>query len=286
MVLTLCTLVATKVSRQTNSFAVTQTKELVTAFISHSVVDQSAQMPIEEDQVIEKCPLLARYCSWQIVDLVLRSQFDSAEKSNKNIVNGVVSDLLFQIGGLYEDKSQFREALELYQTSIRLNTFHNVYVGDVYYRLGVIFQRKLGDVKLMESYSAFHSAIQTQHFSSKQIEADAYYRYAEVMRWRGVNIVEYIRLYKQATIIDPDHHMARVWYGLSLYQQSQDVEGALAEIYRVIDTNDLWAKKWAFLYLGDIYFQEKRYDESKKMYEQALQIDSRFLEAQKRLARD
>jgi tetratricopeptide (TPR) repeat protein len=188
-----------------------------------------------------------------------------------------LGDPWYYLGLLYEDQEQWEDALAAYQRAIASGRLGQVHRSSPYYRLGTLFQWRLGEQRLDNALAAYEAAIDANHFRSDWEAAECHYRRGEILRWQEAELDDYISEFRQAIALNPQHGPAHLALGVSIYKRDQDGAAAEVEILKALDLAP--QHRWAYYYLGEIYREEGHMDEAAAMYKQALEIDPAFKEA-------
>jgi len=227
--------------------------------------------------------------AWRGLGLALAAQGEDDEAIAAWRSGGLsakeLRDQWYYMGLAYETSEQWEEALRAYEQAVEIRDLTDVDQSDPYYRMGMIYHRKLAPPQLENALAAYEAALAADDFSTTKEAADCHYRRGEILRWQEANPDEYIAEYQQAIALDPRHTLARIWLGTSYYTRDGDAARAEAEIRQALelDPQNHYAKKWAYVHLGDIHRQEGWVDEALVLYKQALEIDPEFEAAHKRL---
>ena len=197
------------------------------------------------------------------------------------LFNSKMGDPQYYIGLTYEDMVQWQDALSAYEQAINTPAFSALGRSTLYYRIGMIYHRKVDPFQLEDALNAYETALTINDFDAVHELADAHYLRGEILRWQEADPEEYINEYKQAVLLNPKHALARVWLGTSYYNYYENVEIAEFEIQQLLDFDARYIL--GYIHLGDIYRQEERIDEALAMYKQALVIDPESEAAHQRL---
>jgi tetratricopeptide (TPR) repeat protein len=191
-------------------------------------------------------------------------------------------DPWYYTGLVYEDQERWAEALDAYRHGLELGGFRYAHRSSLSYRSGLIYQWRLEPRQANAALAAYETALKANKFGSTWEKADCHYRRGEILWWQGADPDEYIAEYERAIELNPDFVSAHILLGVALYSRDQDATRAEASIRHALELSP--QNKWAYYYLGDIYYQEGRVKEAAAMYQRALALDQDFQEAQRRLA--
>lgn len=192
-----------------------------------------------------------------------------------------LGDPQYHIGLTYEEMGQWQNALNAYERTIDAPAFLDLGKSTPYYRIGMIYHRKVHPLRLEDALGAYETALKIDDFNTIQELADVHYRRGEILRWQEADPDEYISAYEQAVLFNPKHALARIWLGTSYYIRYKDVKMAESEIQKILEIDPQYIE--AYIHLGDIYRQEEQIDEALALYRQALAIDPESEAANKRL---
>jgi tetratricopeptide (TPR) repeat protein len=185
-----------------------------------------------------------------------------------------VGDAWYFAGLVYEERQQWRKALDAYKHSSAAKTLVSVSRSSPHYRSGRIYQWHLEQRQTRAALEAYEEAIRIGDFSTKWEAAGCHYDRGQVLWWNGGDSAEYIAEFEQAIELNPQHAPAYDLLGLAYYATYEDFGRAEMEIKRAIELAPDY--KWAYKHLGDIYRQEGHTSKAGAMYEQALEIDPEF----------
>jgi tetratricopeptide (TPR) repeat protein len=176
---------------------------------------------------------------------------------------------------VFQNQERWEDVLLAYAQATELNNFRYVHVSDVYFNQGLFYQQNPEYRDLSLAIMMYNQAIHLSQFSSRQLQAETFYKRGEVYGWVGRDPAELIDNFQQAIYLAPNHHWARLRLGYAIYSASEDVETAVAEIEVAIK---IWPKdsiyrKWPYRYLGDIYHDAGLITAAIIAYEEVLRID-------------
>jgi len=184
-------------------------------------------------------------------------------------------------GLAYDGMERWQDALRMYERAIGTGSLIGVGRGSPYYRIGVIYHRRVYPSQLQDALIAYETALRVDDFGTTAEAADCHYRCGEILRWQGAPADKYIAHYQQAVAMNPKHALAGIWLGTSYYIQYKDMEMAESEIRRILELDS--ENALAYVHLGDLYHQEERINEAVAMYRRALEIKPESDAAYKRL---
>ncbi|HNT23099.1 MAG TPA: tetratricopeptide repeat protein [Anaerolineales bacterium] len=195
-----------------------------------------------------------------------------------------LADAWYALGLTNQRQSQWQAAVDAYSAALEANVWQSIQVGDVYYRLGQIYQNASEYQDLEKALEMYAAALDSGVFSLEAAQADIYYKRGEIFTWLGRSPEECIAQFRQALLLDPGHFWAHLRLGQALYQASGEVEPAVFEVQQAIDN---WpaAQNQVLPYqvLGDIYRDAGMIAEAVTAYKDALQIDPQNEVVQQRL---
>jgi tetratricopeptide (TPR) repeat protein len=235
-----------------------QLYEELAAYLERDGYDsQTAEPQIQKLQELD--PGLRAVQAWRQAGLVPGAMLRQGERARKAAaysealawyeraasLDPELGDPWYYIGLLQENQREWEAAVVAYRQAIELGVFQQVAGSIPYYRLGTVYQRHLEPPRLDEAQAAYESALAVGEFRS-----------ARDMAWTHARL------------------------GQVHYQRFADIERAEAEIKMGIKVAP--DEKWLHVFLGDLYHLEGRVTEARRAYEQALEIDPSFHEAQER----
>jgi superkiller protein 3 len=190
------------------------------------------------------------------------------------VIQPGLADAWYALGLAYQQQEQWSDAINAYTAALEAETWQNVQPGDVYYRLGQIYQNAAASQDLEKALEMYAAALDSDAFSSETIRADVHYKRGEIYFWLGRRPSESMAEYRQAIALDPEHYWAHLRLGQALYQTYQDVDRAVVELQLAIDC---WpsgpSQKWPYRILGDIYQEAGMTTEAIAAYQEALRFD-------------
>lgn len=190
------------------------------------------------------------------------------------------SDILYNIGRVFEENKQWSQALEAYHQAITLGQFRFIPLSIVYFRIGEINQRQLEPPNLNLALQAYYQALVYDDFRNNQERAQCYYRIGETLWWQN-KVDQAIANLEQAITLNPRHDWAYIRLGTAYYLQTQDLQQSEQALVQAIMLSP--QNKWAYYYLGEIYQQAGVSDQAIAMYRKTLEIDNQFMPAIERL---
>ncbi len=192
----------------------------------------------------------------------------------------------YQLGVTYQKSEHWEKALEAYDTAIAQSVFSNVTLGDIYYQKGIIFQTVPELTDLPQALEMYEAALATGAFSSNLIHANVYYKQGEIYLWMAGHLHEAMVDFEKAVALNPQHHLAHLRLGYTLYQIFQDVSLAESEILIAIE---LWPtqtlKSWPYRVLSEIYEEAGLPHQALMAIQEALLLDPEDAKAQISLER-
>jgi tetratricopeptide (TPR) repeat protein len=185
------------------------------------------------------------------------------------------ADIRFYIGSIRQDEQQWVLALQAYDDALRLGRFRDIGASDVYLQRGLIYQLSTEFKDLDAAVQMYDQALNMNQFSTDGLKAEVYYRRGETYGWQNSELEKRLESYRQAVMLNPDHYWARLRLGYALYWTHGELASAEAAILQAVERwpADDVNKKWAYLYLGNIYRDADLTDEAIIAYEEALRFD-------------
>ena len=190
------------------------------------------------------------------------------------------SDILYNIGRVFEEKKQWLQALEAYHQAISLGQFRLMPLSVVYFRIGEINQRQLESPNYDLALQAYYQALFHNDFRNDQERAQCYYRIGETLWWQR-KVDQAIASLEQAITLNPRHDWAYIRLGTAYYVRTQDLQQSEQALLQAIMLSP--QNKWAYYHLGEIYQQAGNLDQAIAMYQKTLEIDSQFVPAIEKL---
>jgi tetratricopeptide (TPR) repeat protein len=192
------------------------------------------------------------------------------------ILNPGLGDPWYYAGLVHEELEQWEEALRAYEQAIEVGAFeHVVGQSSPYYRLGIMYQRRLDTPQLDKAVVAYNAAIAVNDFSTDWEAADTYYKRGTIYSQQGRDPHDAIQDYRQAIALNPRHKWAHLKLGYALYQAHKDVSLVEQEIE---DALSLWpddeSRKWPYRFLGDVYRDAGLIEKAIAAYQEAVRLDS------------
>lgn len=191
------------------------------------------------------------------------------------ILNLGLGDPWYYAGLVYERLEQWEQALKAYEQAVKVGTFGQVGQSSPYYRLGVMYQRRLAPPQLDKALAAYNAAIALDSFSTDLEAADTHYSLGVIYDRQGRDPRDSIREYQQAVALNPRYKWAHLRLGVALYQAYRDVSLAEREIEQALS---LWpddrSRKWPYRFSGNIYRDAGMNEKAIVAYEEALRLDA------------
>jgi len=190
-------------------------------------------------------------------------------------------DPWYYVGLAFEGMGQWEEALAAYERAVAIGSFAGVHRSSPYYRIGLIYQRRLEPRQLDAALAAYEAAIKANDFSNRWEAANCHFDRGVTLVSKGAHPSEYIPEFQKAIELNPWHEWAYVRLGVAYYAWDRDAIAAEAELRQALTLSP--RNKWAYYHLGEIYRQEGRMNDARAMYEKALEIDPEFGVARRQL---
>ena len=183
-------------------------------------------------------------------------------------------DPYYAAGIVYQSQDNWEQAIKSYQSALAAKTFQDISLGDIYLRLGMMYQTDSGFQDLDIALEMYHNVMLPEAKSSDQIQAEAHYKIAEIYIWRGRDVLLVIDELKEALILNPLHYWSHMRLGRALFTAYHEIDRAREEIDLAIE---LWpdntSKKWPYRILGDIYKEAGMAENAIDAYQKALLFD-------------
>jgi tetratricopeptide (TPR) repeat protein len=196
-----------------------------------------------------------------------------------------IGDLNYSAGLVNQSMGDMEQALISYQTALEASYFQNITLGNIYYRLGMLYQADSEIQNLDTALEMYQYVFAPQSLSSDETQANAHYKIGEIYLRQGRDGKDSIDEYRQALQLDPSHYWAHFRLGRALYDVYHNIHDAEVEFHLAID---FWpddpSKKWPYRALGDIYVDADMIDEAIEAYKAALQLDPSDTEVETKLA--
>jgi tetratricopeptide (TPR) repeat protein len=190
-------------------------------------------------------------------------------------------DPWYHMGLLYEDQQQWRKALEAYEQATAPGRVLRAHRSNPYYRAGLIYQLRLAERDLGRALAAYEAAIATGDFETDKEAADCHFGRGWVLHQQKADPDEVIIAFCRAIELDAGHARAHLLLGRATYARDKDATQAEIEIQKAVELTP--RNKWAYYYLGEIYYQEGYRAKAEAMYRRVLELDAGLKAAQKRL---
>jgi len=214
----------------------------------------------------------ARYALAVVRSMVSRGQVQAA----LDLLDGVERDAILDlrewvyVGRIYESIGMFDKALESYRMALTCDSPGTTTAGysDIYYRMGLVFQRYLESPKPNQALAAFRTAVRESDFEDEWAMVGSYIEIAALLRHSDPEgAVEDAQM---AVSLKPEHVIAHTTLGLALYAAYGNLEMAERELYAaaLIDPGSVWP----WVHLGQVYYQAGDYERAIEAYSKALGI--------------
>lgn len=209
-------------------------------------------------------------------------QYDKAFKWYERalLFNEHQSDILYNLGRLFEANHQLSRALDAYNQAITVNQFNLYSISNVYFRIGEFYQSLLDPPNYDTAIWAYNQALVYNHFRTDQERSQCYYRIGEIL-WRQRKIEQAILYLEKAITLSPNYYLAYLRLGASYYALNRDVQQAERILLQAIALEP--QNKWAYFNLGEIYQDAGFLQQAMAMYRKTLEIDSQFTPAIEKL---
>jgi tetratricopeptide (TPR) repeat protein len=189
-------------------------------------------------------------------------------------LNPNVGDPYYAAGMSYQSQGDLDQAISSYKAALMADLLQAVQPGDVYYKLGLVYQADSEFRNLDMALEMYHNVLKPEMYSTSEIQSEAHYKIGEIYLWQGLNEFEAIVEFRRALILNPSHRWAHLRLGHALYGAYKDVDQAQAEISQAAN---LWpddaSKKIPYRTLGDIYLEAGNSNQAIQAYQQALKYD-------------
>lgn len=177
----------------------------------------------------------------------------------------------YRIGLFYKNQGRFDEAISAFQVGLEKEQFDQVGISDVYFEVGQTYLNvePVDDEMAVKMYEI---ALHKDQFSTMVVKAECAYKLGELYERKGYALKDVVEQYETAVISHPSHHWARLRYSFNAYQLDKNLSRSVQEIQMVIN---VWSQtnnpslKWAYRFLGDIYFDSGKKIEALDAYQQA-----------------
>lgn len=201
------------------------------------------------------------------------------------MVDPGLGDPWYCAGLVHERLKQWEQALKAYEQAVEVGAFGQVRQSSLYYRLGLMCQRRLSPPQLDKALAAYNVAIAIDDFSTDLEAADSYYNRGVIYNRQGRDPSDSIPEYQQAVALNPRHKWAHLRLGVALFQAYKDVSLAEQEIEQALA---LWpddeSRKWPYRFLGNIYRDAGMTKKAIAAYQEALRLDPNNMQVRKILA--
>lgn len=185
-----------------------------------------------------------------------------------------LGDTYYYKGKIYELNGLWKASLNSYRAATRTVNLEDIGRSNIYYRLGVIYHKKLSVSQLDKALNYYDLAINLDSFTSDYAIADTHYKRGEIYALQERDYRYVIREYDQAVKFYSKHYWAHLKLGYSLYNAYGDISLAEQKVNKALE---LWpnnkSRKWPYRVLGNIYRDAGLVEKAIVSYSQALRID-------------
>lgn len=172
-----------------------------------------------------------------------------------------------------EQLADWSAAITIYRAAVVRPNLRAVGVGELYYRLGLIYHLRLATPDLSQARAAYTSALAAGGFESTAEEADAWYHLGEIEHSETAPLAA-IADFEQAVMLNPNHYWAQLRLAQTAFEQDGNAAQAVTRIQAALQAwPDEPTRHWPYQLLGNIYQRAGQISAAIDAYETALSYD-------------